>query len=142
MQNQQPAQLLRLEQVRNELTEEHRILRSLSLRVQVARDPEDVAALLAELHRRLAVHFLHEEFADGWFEALRGIGPAHQARVRELTDEHAQLLATARRLAARAKGPHRGGTLIAEAHALGERLAAHERRELMLAATSRAAARE
>ncbi|HEY3359523.1 MAG TPA: hemerythrin domain-containing protein [Polyangia bacterium] len=135
-QNGSPEQAA-LDKARHDLDDEHQQLRRIVGRMREARDTATLAAALDELHPRLKEHFAHEEFPNGLYHSMGALARDHAAEVRELVDEHFQLLSAVRGLADEARRHQGGGPegLLRNAGAIADRLRAHEEKELKLADT-------
>ena len=123
-----------VERARRELDPEHRALHQMGDRIRRTNDGRTLSGLLADLHRRLSAHFVHEELAAGLYQAIGALGTAQRARVDQLREEHHRLLADTRRLAVRAR-THNGDAaeVHRQAEELIDRLRAHEANELVWA---------
>jgi hypothetical protein len=124
-----------LEQARHELAAEHRGLAELMTRVRQAQEAGTLATVLEELHGRLKEHFAHEEFPGGLYQSMGALAPEYAPAIRDLVDEHFQVLASIRSLTAKARGPwpSSAAELLGEVAALIDRLSAHEAKEMRLA---------
>ena len=118
-----------------ELAEEHAALHALVERVRGCSDAQALAGLLDELHRRLFVHFGHEEYPGGLYDRMGVISASYRDRVRALADDHFRLLSEIRGLARQAKSG--GDGVVAEAQRLAGVLREHEDREQALADAAR-----
>jgi hypothetical protein len=118
------------------LLEEHRELRQAVDEVREFLDrrgagsrSRKLAALLDALHLRLGTHFSVEELG-GLFDRIAALEPESTPKAQALLHEHGTLLARARRLRDRAKGPL--GAPLAEVRGLLADLQSHEERENLL----------
>jgi len=120
------------EQVKAALNEDHGRLEALVERVRDAKDASALGAALAELHRMLTEHFAHEEHAKGFYGLLQASSDAYRTEVARMVEEHHEMLAAARSLVDRAKGPAAASDLARDATELTRQLLAHEERETRL----------
>lgn len=97
------------------------------------RTEQNVVDLLDALFDTLRRHFAHEEYPDGLYDRLGACTPEHRDELRELVDEHFNLLATLRGMIERARAGDRS-RLADEARTLAERLREHETKEHALGA--------
>jgi hemerythrin-like domain-containing protein len=124
-----------LAHARAALVDEHQMLKAIVGRLREARDAAGLVAVLDELHPRLKEHFSHEEFPNGLYESMGALASAHAGEVRDLVDEHFQLLSAVHSLAGEARRVKEGEAkaLLQRAAAIADRLRAHEEKELQLA---------
>ena len=119
-----------------ELRNEHKLImeqvRAL-LAVSEAGAAADVLSRLERLRETLHEHFAREESPEGLYERMGVRAEEHADTLRTLAAEHRDLLSALDTMLERARlGQH--DSLVAEAHALAERLREHETKEHALGA--------
>ena len=121
-----------VEQVAQELQQEHAELHRLFDQAGQAGDLAQMSTFLASLHQRLTSHFNAEEKPGGLYDTLGFCAPEFRRPLGLLVDDHFRLAATLRSLRerARAAGGVDTDTLRVDIARLVRAVAEHEHREL------------
>ncbi len=121
-----------IQQVAQELQQEHAELHHLFEEAEQASDLARMSAFLTSLHQRLTTHFNGEEKPGGLYDTLGFCAPEFRRPLGLLVDDHFRLAATLRSLRerARAAGGVDTDTLRVDIARLVKAVAEHEQREL------------
>ncbi len=113
------------------LAEDHGRVDELVRRLRSTDELDSLVAVLEELGEVLVAHFAHEESPGGIYEVMGVASPELRAPLGDLVGEHYTLLTDIRSLAGRGREVLKRShvDLHADAHALADRLRAHEAKE-------------
>jgi hypothetical protein len=113
------------------IAEEHRVLRELLGRITATRDLGALLPQLGELEGLLALHFAHEEEADGLHAVVADSAPDRLPEVQRLFDEHREIARRVMELRERAEELWRGplAEVLEGVAELADRLHRHEAAE-------------